>query len=404
VVREAVTETEALLAEKGREDDWTRLTLPVSRGGLGFTPNTLVMKFAFASMLNDSVTRNVSILHFPKPLAPLEGSRSALALSAAMECLNHYSAVLGDNAASSRSQHLLVAYAMKQQDRVYRHNAAAAQLALFESAQGFGAMWNAIPTPGVSSLRIPTTLFHTAFALYFGLRIPVLSFSQQAHCICPARAVVDDMGHHLSVCPRMGGPIAAHNNVAQVVMDMARAAGHMVSDEGQLRSLGLEAGEVDAQGEPQKCEKRGDLLVHSLAVNRPDTVIDVSVATVVKSVHGELGGDVAHLHAAQKREKEKCDKHEAALRGADPRAPRVLFEPFVVEETGALGPRSQRVFDRLVMELDSNCPMEPVNWAARNHRQYWSQVLSIAVVCGRARSVENLLGNVVRANGGLVLF
>jgi len=283
---------------------------------------------------------------------------------------------------------------LKKQELVYRGLAPAPQLALMESASAGGALWNAIPTPGVAALRIPSNLFPIVFALFFGLRIPNFSFEGGAKCICSRHPMVDSFGHHLSTCACLGGPTAVHDDVARLLTSMFRSAGHVVYGDKALKYLALEK---DENGEPSA--KRGDLMVHSLRPNQPDTVVDVSIASVVKSEKGELGGDVAHLHAAQKREKEKREKHESDLKDKG-----VRFEPFVLEETGVLGPQSQRVFDRIILELDSRCPMEPINWAARSHRQFWSQALSIAVLCGRARSVSYLFGAVVKANRGLAVF
>ena len=374
--------------------DWLRLCLPVSRGGAGFIPASLVSRVAFAAMFNDSVLRNVDSLLLPPPCDLSAGSRLASDVAVARSVLDSFSAVLSDESAAPhpRSQHRMVAFLMNEQEQEYRRLAPTAQLALLESGKKGGAWLQAIPS--VRALQIPANLFGVIFATYFGLPLPDFTFAGTVHCVCKKRLVLDSYGHHLSICPVFGGPIAVHNAVSHLLMRMFRAAGHHVSDEKVL--LGLEQ---DAEGEPN--DKRGDMLVHTLRPGAQNTVLDVSITSVVSaSGDGELGGDLAYRHAASVREKQKVDKHASDLKKMG-----FSFEPFVFEgESTVLGPQSQRVFDRLILELDSRCPMEPANWAARNHRQFWSQALSIAVVCGRARSVLGLFGAVVRANPDLALF
>jgi hypothetical protein len=354
---------------------WDQATLPI-RPGLGLTPAVFLSPIAYAASfakferLFPGPGSRALLPWFTYPQLPPE-STVARANAAARVLLARYAAApaaadksLPPTRLDRTSQSSLASAANGERLSAFLGTCSPADRVRVDSLSGFGAMSMFYALPSCPELVVPPHLMPPIISFVLGTDFPL---QLPLTCACNDAHPLDRRGVHLMSCAA-NGKIQTHNSVQRVLRDMARAAGHSVTETQGLANI-----------HPDGSHKKPDLNIHTLLTNGADNYVDL---TFPYPLSASVVAKIRHpLHHAEMAAKEKVAKHGAAVEAFGGR-----FWPFVVEAFGSFGKEARELFSTLAAEIAPEDFVSP-NWAALSVRAYWKQVFSVALFARHARSM-----------------
>jgi hypothetical protein len=207
-------------------------------------------------------------------------------------------------------------------------------------------------------------------------------------CVCNSGGdkYCDAKGRHLlSVCKASnhGYDInAVHNNIRNVVCELARAGGHTC----RVEDMGIIKADSD---DPTK--KRMDVVIDNFEGSR-SLGIDVTVVDPRNLEYSKLRVPMAAGTCASDAEQDKIKKYADMYERQGHE-----FAPFAIESFGAFGPRTVSVFNRLIAHAYAANVHMPLSFI----KQYWRNRIVMALHVSASKAMKVRMGSLTKRRRGL---
>jgi hypothetical protein len=342
--------------------------LPISRGGLGFTPSSAVAPAAFiagafaaAPIIHQYFGHHgPELLHHLHTTTSHSLSEASLLLPPCVQELIPPMQTLGD-ASNARIQDTLTSRLWKsRQDSLLRSSDDPKFQARFRSTGGTGAGGWLEVAPSTLATRVDPSAFSVGVRYRLGLPQPALAGIGQ--CRCGHGLGLE--GQHLWSCAHGGERIALHDRVRDAVAGLGRAAGLKVFVEAQglverpNRALDSRGGVVDV------VVVKDDGVLHLVDVVVADPCCDSYVERAARR-------DLAAAKVAIER---KRNDYARRPEGS-------IFTPFALETFGALSSPA----DDLLKEFAQCASRRPGSAPYNVLLEYFRRRISVALLRGGSR-------------------
>jgi len=227
--------------------------------------------------------------------------------------------------------------------------------------------------------------FRERLRMRFGLMI---LYIEEGLCQCektgPYKAHVDRYGFHcLSGCNRTGARQENHDHVLGTLMELCRASNLTCRPEDHKIMM----------SEDPSCLKRLDIIVDNFE-GSTSLGFDVSLVDCRTARYRNSCSLIAGGKPAADRETYKIDKYRAICQRQN-----CLFEPFVLEAHGRMGPRTRDIFETLVQRVHVNTNL-PLSYL----KNYWRSRIVMAMHQSASANVQSRNNDAVRRRQGWSLF